>query len=1006
MAIELTTASDSVIDSIRASLSAIGSDTIQEIIDISRANYNILTPNANKLYVVNEGAGVNRSFYIGSSRVDFSGSIVGNLSASGSVYGNTIYAAGGGNSNNWTNSANILAINSTTWNNNSTAVTANSANWILDGGNTKGADLLIGTVDNFDVFLKSNNVTRLTVKDSGNIGINRLNPTAKLEISDNTAASGTGDGSGIYLAQTWNTTGSPVALKVNVTNTSSGPASKLFDLRVSDSSKFNVNALGNVGIGTSTPISKLDIYDITTALNLSGAALNIYHEWNAPNIDVTAFKLNVFSSNSGINSKFLDIQLNGTSYFNVNKFGNASVIGTLSAARIVSRDLSVGTSTIDWSTSNSFYKTIGSDTTFTFTNTLPGQTITVVINSTGNYSVTWPVSIAWESGFYPTQSKSTETDIYTFRNVNGIIRGSIVKNPIERRVGTFAELSAAVLLGGTINITEMITINSTINLTVSGTKLIGANNGGLIFPYSGTDRTIIDVRVSDCKIQGLKLTTNQPLTSNSSLGDVAIRLSYDTSPIDNITIEDNNIYNVGTCIFGAFTNLVNRPYHSNIRIQYNNIHAWAYAGIFLSGNIDNLLINKNIIASRDAGQTHNCGYNNITATGNCNYAHITNNEVSGVGAIGIEYSNSEASSTSLTLTTIRHAVSGARSNTVAFNNVYSPTAVSSKTGIRTKGTGALHVVNNSVIGPFFAGIEIVNGPINRASTIVQGNHIEGMSGQFSQFIALNNSRSCNVLGNTLTTNLCASNPSQSSWGINIFNGGEDITIKDNHLINVGTAGVYISSPIYFILNAYNSDPTFIETTSAFGAEIYNGKAVFISGLSGLNTPVGTQWAPVSGYHTLTLANSAGGTYTTGPKRYFTIPIDSNGFNSGAAIPSYSTDPDVNKITLKYNKIAICNNKFVNTYKQNSQQNGGFDYGILFSGAQNGVIKHNEFWVASNLTLYRAISFLQSGTFNLGSTNSNIFTVNASAKSGLFDVVSGENVRINYLEGVSDIPFVA
>jgi hypothetical protein len=281
MAIELTTASDSVIDSIRASLSAIGSDTIQEIIDISRVNYNLLTPNLNKLYVVNEGVGVNRSFYIGSSKIDFSGSIVGNLSATGSVYGNTIYAAGGGNSNNWTNTANILAINSATWNNNSSTVTANSANWILDGGNTKGSNLVIGTNDYNSVFIETSGSAKFTVRNNGNIGINRLTPASKLEIFDSDlAGSGSLQDSGIYLAQTWNTTGSPVALKVNVTNTSSGPASKLFDLRVSEASRFNVNAAGNVGIGTSLPTSKLEIVDTTTGINLSGAALNIQHTWN------------------------------------------------------------------------------------------------------------------------------------------------------------------------------------------------------------------------------------------------------------------------------------------------------------------------------------------------------------------------------------------------------------------------------------------------------------------------------------------------------------------------------------------------------------------------------------------------------------------------------------------------------------------------------------------------------------------------------------------------------
>jgi hypothetical protein len=1035
MAIELTTASDSVIDSIRASLSAIGSNTLKEIIDITRANYNALTKDPNTLYVVNEGVGANSSLYKGTTKIiaEFSGSIAGNLSATGNITADGVVYAAGGNSNTWNNTSNIISINSPTWNTNSTTVTTNSgywndsttlvkansarwdsnlttvatnsANWILDGGNTKGSDLFIGTLDNNDLFFKTNNISRLSVLNNGNIGISRISPDSKLEIFDNTLAnSGNLEGSGIYLAQAWNTTGSPVALKLNITNTSSGSASKLIDLRVSESSKFNVNAQGNVGIGTSLPTSKLDIYDTTTAQGLSGAALNIYHNWNSGSVDATAIKLNVFSSGSGQNSKFLDLQLNGTSYFNVSKFGNASVIGTLSAARIVSRDLSVGASTIDWSTSNSFYKTIGSDTTFAFTNTLPGQTITVVVNSTNTWSITWPASIVWESGFYPTQAKSTETDIFTFKNVNGVIRGSLVKTPIERRVGTYAELSAAVLLGGTINVTEMITINNTINLTVSGTKLIGANNGGIILPYPSGNPTIIDVRTSNCEIRNLNLTANQPLNLNSDAGYVAIRLSQPTvtTAIDNIIIEDNNIYNVGSGIYATFSNAVNRPYNSNIRIQYNNIHAWAYLGIYLTGNIDNLLINKNTVASRDPGQIHNCGFNNIYVGQNCNYAHIINNEVSGVGAVGIEFTNNDTGSPSALI----HALSGGRSNKVAFNNVYAPTAVSTKTGIRTKGTGSVHVVNNTVIGPFFAGIEIVNGPVNRAPTLVQGNHIEGMSGNQSQFISLNNTRSCNVVGNTLTTNVCAANPNQSSWGINIKNSGEDITIKTNQLTNVGTAGVNISGMRRNIEQIIPGSPTRIKILSpGFGDDVYNGKAVFISGLSGLGgtyTP-SAEWQTLSGYHNITLVDATGDPGgDTSEKRYFTIPVNSTGFNT-ATIPvsAHTNWIDANMITLKYSKIAICSNKFVNTYKQNSGQNASFDYNILFTAVQNAVIRNNEFWVASNISLHRTISLLGGGTFYLGSMSTPV-TLFLKASAGTFDQTTGDNIRIDYIEGVSDV----
>jgi len=48
----------------------------------------------------------------------------------------------------------------------------------------------------------------------------------------------------LSLAQTWNTTGNPTALLMNVTNTASGATSKLIDLQVGGTSQFNVSKGG------------------------------------------------------------------------------------------------------------------------------------------------------------------------------------------------------------------------------------------------------------------------------------------------------------------------------------------------------------------------------------------------------------------------------------------------------------------------------------------------------------------------------------------------------------------------------------------------------------------------------------------------------------------------------------------------------------------------------------------------------------------------------------------
>ena len=70
----------------------------------------------------------------------------------------------------------------------------------------------------------------------------------------------------LNAAVTWNTSGSPTAIFLNVTNTSSGSSSKLADLQVDSTSKFSVSKAGNViaagTIEAGLPI-KLPFYNIT-----------------------------------------------------------------------------------------------------------------------------------------------------------------------------------------------------------------------------------------------------------------------------------------------------------------------------------------------------------------------------------------------------------------------------------------------------------------------------------------------------------------------------------------------------------------------------------------------------------------------------------------------------------------------------------------------------------------------------------------------------------------------
>jgi hypothetical protein len=111
------------------------------------------------------------------------------LTVNGAISSNRVITVLEGNSNQWnsnysttqSNSANWSSVytsfstnsgkydsnwtttnsNSGKWDSNWTTVNSNSANWILDGGNTKGANISIGTNDNYNLALEINNNSKL-----------------------------------------------------------------------------------------------------------------------------------------------------------------------------------------------------------------------------------------------------------------------------------------------------------------------------------------------------------------------------------------------------------------------------------------------------------------------------------------------------------------------------------------------------------------------------------------------------------------------------------------------------------------------------------------------------------------------------------------------------------------------------------------------------------------------------------------------------------------------------
>ena len=180
-----------------------------------------------------------------------------NLSGEGS----SIYNVSG--SEKWSSVYNNVNELSGSWNSNYTTTNNNSANYILDGGNTKGTNLLIGTNDNFNLTLETNNTPRITILNSGNVGIGTTSPSEQLTVIGNTTISNSLTALSLSASQITVTAGTsavPVISPANDTNTGIYfPAADTIAFSEGGAEAMRINSSGNVGIGVTSLLTNLHI---------------------------------------------------------------------------------------------------------------------------------------------------------------------------------------------------------------------------------------------------------------------------------------------------------------------------------------------------------------------------------------------------------------------------------------------------------------------------------------------------------------------------------------------------------------------------------------------------------------------------------------------------------------------------------------------------------------------------------------------------------------------------
>jgi len=123
----------------------------------------------------------------------------------------------------------------------------------------------------------------------------------------------------------------------------------------------------------------------------------------------------------------------GTESLQINQSTDqATFAGILSAPAYVTTPSVVpassgGATTINWGLSSVFTHTLTENVTYSFSNTVSGQTIMVAVtNTASNFTVAWP-TISWVNGAPPVQTTGAHTDIYTITKIGSTLYGSYVQ---------------------------------------------------------------------------------------------------------------------------------------------------------------------------------------------------------------------------------------------------------------------------------------------------------------------------------------------------------------------------------------------------------------------------------------------------------------------------------------------------------------------------------------------------------------------------------------------------
>jgi hypothetical protein len=320
-----------------------------------------------------------------------------------------------------------------TWNNAGVTFTAIKSNVTSTASAAASLliDLQLATVSQFKV-TKAGAVTATGLLTA--VGAT-LTATATITPAVNTNAltvtgyslTGSDASSLVSFAGTWNTSGVPTAILLNITNTASDAASLLFDLQMSSVSQFKVSKAGAVtalGLLTAVGATLSATATVTPAVNTNALAVtgfsltgsdasslvSLAGTWNTTGAP-TAIKLNITNTASDAASLLLDLQIGGSSLFLVNKLGTAIGNNFLVTPTTLTF---AATTDIDMTLAGDRTLALTGDITFTTSNRAAGRGIKIKILADGSTrNFTFPAWIFL--GTAPTSIAANKTAILSIQ---------------------------------------------------------------------------------------------------------------------------------------------------------------------------------------------------------------------------------------------------------------------------------------------------------------------------------------------------------------------------------------------------------------------------------------------------------------------------------------------------------------------------------------------------------------------------------------------------------------